>query len=52
MRMIRVIGEWANAHGAEEVHIHATSGIDPERTDNYLHLFWFAAYGRNYAVQV
>lgn len=36
LKLIRMVSDWAQAQAAEELHIHATSGIDPERTDKLL----------------
>ena len=43
---------WAKAQGAAELHIHATSGIAPDRTGKLLQRLGFKAYGGNYAVRV
>ena len=47
-----MVCDWAKAQGAEELHIHLTSGIDPERTDKLLTRLGFKAYGGNYAVRL
>ncbi|MGK2226858.1 MAG: hypothetical protein ACI9GK_000664 [Devosia sp.] len=47
-----MVCDWAKAQGAEELHIHSTSGIDPERTDKLLTRLGFKAYGGNYAVRL
>jgi len=52
MRLIRIVSEWARSQRAEELHIHSTSGIDPERTDKLLRRLGFKAFGGNYAVQL
>jgi hypothetical protein len=52
LRLIRMVGDWARARSAEELHIHATSGIDPERTDKLLRRLGFRAYGGNYAANL
>lgn len=52
LRLIRMVSDWAQAQGAEELHIHATSGIDPERTDKLLKRVGFKVYGGNYVVRV
>lgn len=49
MRLIRMVSEWARSQKAEELHIHSTSGIDPERTDRLLRRLGFRTYGGNYA---
>jgi hypothetical protein len=52
IRLIRIVSEWARAQGAEELHIHSTSGIDPERTDKLLTRIGFKPYGGNYAARL
>ena len=42
--------DWAKAQNATELHVHSTSGIDPERTDKLLKRLGFRAYGGNYSV--
>lgn len=52
LKLIRMVTDWAKAQQAEELHIHATSGVDPERTDKLLRRLGFKTYGGNYAVRV
>lgn len=52
IRLIRMVSEWARFLKADELHIHSTSGIDPERTDKLLRRLGFRAYGGNYAAFV
>jgi hypothetical protein len=52
VRLIRMVSEWARAQLAEELHIHSTSGIDPERTDKLLSRLGFKTYGGNYAIAI
>ena len=49
VKLIRILNDWANTQKAEEVHIHVTSGVDPERTDNLLRRLGYRPYGGNYA---
>ena len=52
LRLIRMVSDWARMQRAEELHVHSTSGIDPERTDKLLHRLGFKTYGGNYAVRI
>lgn len=52
LRLIRMVSDWAKSQNAEELHIHATSGVDPERTDKLLRRLGFKTYGGNYSVRV
>ncbi len=42
----------ALSQNAEEIHIHATSGIEPERTDKMLTRMGFETYGANYVAKL
>ncbi|HEY8595420.1 MAG TPA: hypothetical protein VIL84_09250 [Devosiaceae bacterium] len=44
--------DWAKAQNAEELHVQATSGIEPARTDRLMKRLGFKAYGGNYAVEL
>jgi len=52
MRLIRMVSEWARAQRAEELHVHSTSGIAPERTHKLLSRLGFKTYGGNYAARL
>lgn len=52
LKLIRMASDWAKAQGAEELHIHATSGIDPERTDKLLTRLGFKTYGGSYVARM
>ncbi len=52
MRLIRMVSEWARTQKAAELHVHSTSGIDPQRTDKLLKRLGFDTYGGNYAVKL
>lgn len=52
LKLIRMVTDWAKTQGAEELHIHATSGIDPQRTDKLLSRLGFKTYGGNYVVRI
>ncbi|MGK2226856.1 MAG: hypothetical protein ACI9GK_000662 [Devosia sp.] len=36
IKLLRILNDWAKAQKAEEVHVHVTSGVQPERTDRLL----------------
>jgi len=46
---MRLFTDWAKSKGADEINVHATSGIEPERTDKFLKRLWLQPYGGNYA---
>lgn len=48
LRLIRIVSDWAKRQGAYELHIHSTSGIEPERTDKLLRRLGFKTFGGNY----
>ena len=52
LKLLRIAGDWAKAQNAEELHVHSTAGIAPERTDRLLSKFGFKAYGGNYVGKV
>lgn len=52
VRLIRMVSDWGRAQGAEELHIHATSGIGPEATEKLLSRLGFNVYGGNYAARL
>ncbi len=52
VRLMRLFIDWAKSKGADEINVHATSGIDPERTDKFLKRFGLQPYGGNYAVRL
>lgn len=52
IKLIRMVSDWAKAQGAEELHIHATSGIAPKQTDKMLKRLGFETYGGNYVGRV
>lgn len=49
LKLLRIVSDWAKAQRAGELHIHATSGIEPERTEKLLRRVGFEGYGGNYA---
>ncbi|HEY8577187.1 MAG TPA: hypothetical protein VIL88_12695 [Devosia sp.] len=48
IKLLRILNEWARAQLAEEVHVHVTSGVEPERTDRLLRRLGYRTYGGNY----
>ncbi len=52
IRLMRIFTDWARAQGANEINIHATSGIEPQQTHKFLQKVGFAQYGGNYAAQL
>lgn len=52
VKLLRLVSEWAKSQDAEEIHIHSTSGIEPERTDKMLTRVGFKTYGGNYAARL
>ena len=50
IKLLRILNDWAKAQKAEEVHVHVTSGVEPERTDRLLRRLGYRTYGGNYAV--
>lgn len=52
IKLIRILNDWAKAQKAEEVHVHVTSGVDPERTDRLLRRLGYKTYGGNYVVHM
>jgi hypothetical protein len=51
-KLMRVLGDWAKAQDATELHIYSTSGIAPERTDRMLRRLGFTTYGGCYVASV
>lgn len=49
IKLLRILNDWAKAQQAEEVHLHVTSGVEPERTDRLLRRLGYRTYGGNYA---
>lgn len=49
VRLMRIFMDWSRSAGAEEVNIHAVSGITPAQTDKFLRNAGFETYGGNYA---
>ncbi|WP_306260411.1 hypothetical protein [Pararhizobium sp. IMCC21322] len=52
VKLLRLVSEWAKSQDAEEIHIHSTSGIEPERTNKMLTRMGFEAYGGNYGARL
>ncbi|GAB5540178.1 MAG: hypothetical protein Salg2KO_22810 [Salibacteraceae bacterium] len=52
VKLLRLVTEWAKAQDAEEMHIHATSGIEPNRADKMLTRMGFETIGGNYVVRL
>jgi GNAT superfamily N-acetyltransferase len=51
-KLMRLFIDWAKSNGADEINVHATSGIDPERTDKFLKRLGLQPYGGNYAARL
>ncbi len=47
VKLMRLVSEWAKPQNAEEMHIHATSGIEPKRADKMLSRMGFETIGRH-----
>lgn len=52
VKLLRLVTEWAKSQAAEEMHIHATSGIEPNRADKMLTRMGFETIGGNYVVRL
>lgn len=52
VKLLRLVSEWAKSQRSEEIHIHSTSGIEPERTDKMLTRMGFEIYGGNYVAML
>lgn len=52
LSLLRALGEWSREFKAEEIQVHSTSGIDPERTDRLLKRLNFRTVGGNYVSQI
>lgn len=52
VKLLRLVTEWAKSQNAEEMHIHATSGIDPNRADKMLSRMGFKTIGGNYVARL
>jgi len=52
VKLMRMVTGWAKSQKAEEIHIHATSGIEPKRTDKMLTRMGFKTYGGNYVAKL
>lgn len=52
LRLVRMAIDWAKSQKTEEIHIQATSGIDPKRTDKMLSRVGFKTYGGNYVARL
>ncbi|MGJ8528312.1 hypothetical protein [Maritalea sp.] len=52
VKLLRIVSDWAKSQHAKEIHIHSTSGIEPERTDKLLTRMGFKVIGGNYVVGV
>lgn len=48
IKLMRILNDLAKAQKAEEVHVHVTSGVEPERTDRLLRRLGYRTYGGNY----
>lgn len=51
VKLMRLFIEWAKSRGADEINVHATSGIEPERTDKFLKRLGLQPYGGSYAAR-
>lgn len=52
VKLLRLATDWAKSQDAEEMHIHATSGIEPNRADKMLTRMGFETIGGNYVVRL
>ncbi|MGJ8534220.1 MAG: hypothetical protein ACSHYC_18695 [Alphaproteobacteria bacterium] len=52
IRLLRLVSERAKSQNAEEIHIHLTSGIEPERADKMLTPMGFVTIGGNYVARL
>lgn len=52
VKLLRLVSEWAKSQDAEEIHIHSTLGIEPERIDKMLTRVEFKTYGGNYVAML
>jgi hypothetical protein len=52
VKLIRILNDWAKAQESAEVHVHVTSGVEPERTDRLLRRLGYRSYGGNYVAHV
>ncbi len=50
--LIRACARWSKQRQSREILIHATSGINPARTDKFLRHIGFAVVGGNYALDL
>ncbi len=52
VKLMRLFIDWAKSKGADEINVHAASGIDPERTDRFLKRLGLQPYGGSYAARL
>lgn len=52
VKLMRLLSEWAKSQDAEEIYIHSTSGIEPQRTDKMLTRMGFETIGGNYVARL
>jgi hypothetical protein len=52
LKMMRIVSDWAKAQGAEELHVHSTSGISPKVTDRLLGRLGLRTTGGFYVLKV
>ena len=52
IRLVTAIKRWSEARNAQEILVHATSGIDIERTDRFFRRARFNVIGGNYALRL
>jgi len=52
LKLMRLFIDWAKSRGADEINVHATSGIEPERTDKFLKRLGLTPYGGSYAARL
>ncbi|MEP5621841.1 MAG: hypothetical protein ABJP82_04610 [Hyphomicrobiales bacterium] len=52
VKLLRLATEWVKSQDAEEMHIHATSGIEPNRADKMLTRMGFETIGGNYIARL
>lgn len=52
VKLLRLVSEWARSQKADELHIHATSGIAPQKADKMLRRMGFETVGGSYAARL
>lgn len=52
IKLMRLAADWSVANGANELHVLATSGIEPKHSDRFLRKLGFRPYGGNYVSKI